>query len=75
MLLEPRWAPVARGFLAIGIMVSMMVMLSFILTEGRGVAYIATAFGLFFVAFIPALEWGIDRCLLRNDPEPERGHV
>lgn len=58
---EPIWADVARGFLATGIMISLMVMISFMLTGERTVAYVATATGLLLVASIPLVERGIDR--------------
>lgn len=58
---EPIWADAARGFLATGIMISLMVMISFMLTGERTVAYAAIATGLLLVASIPLVEWGIDR--------------
>lgn len=60
-MIEPSWAPFARGVLLTGIMVSMMVMLSFMLTGDRGVVHAAIAVGLGFVLLIPVGEWAIDR--------------
>ncbi|CAM3456051.1 hypothetical protein [Tsukamurella hominis] len=68
---EPGWADAARAALAVGIMVAMLVMWSFMLAGERLVAYTASAAGLVFVAGIPLVEWAVDREWIAPHARPQ----